>query len=659
MRGRLALGGFAAALAAAITPAWAVAQEAKEPPPPLSVVGGTEARTVGLGPCENVDPDPAPAVAVLEGQCPRGQERALVGKLRLALDVVEGGDLRLLYLRDAADVPLIQPGPGDARFGVVAASNRIRLKRGELRRLNLRFAVPQGDSLDSLDGELALEHAGVRTVIRVTAPPPTLTAEPPSFAAECTDWLIMTDCDATKVELTGTAVPQLIETAVGKESIPVRLKQGLHTAEATLDEFTPDSSNPLAASARLHVSSDKDGRPGRTFKGSLTLLPGDKPTKLDVELKHGFAGLIAFAVIGLGVLLGALLPRWRAFSRRRKLLRRYLDAAVAAYKQRRGSICAAPASYRLDDLLNAQRDKEYSTVDSLREAIEEARSDADLDEDTGRVLDLIARLQRWLRIEPAARRFRIVVTGEPKHTPSLPPAGWHDTATWHDAQALFAALRNEPADADAADTLVEQLLWQTRWHHRMEAAWNAAGGSKGEIDKLHEKLAAKSALDRSAAERAVLEAQLDRLVESLPNDQLEVPGEGQSKLGDDALDKVDWGASAFSFRGWATLDGPRYLQLLERAMTTGRAIESDDANAVPEARPNPEGRGRRRLGAFLASLPALALASALYLLEVYEDDWGSVSDFLTAFLAGTLAKVAIDWAKLPLFRSLRLRKPAS
>lgn len=55
------------------------------------------------------------------------------------------------------------------------------------------------------------------------------------------------------------------------------------------------------------------------------------------------------------------------------------------------------------------------------------------------------------------------------------------------------------------------------------------------------------------------------------------------------------------------------------------------------------------------TLVILVFAAAVYGVTTYSETWGGAKDFATAFLAGSLGKVAIDWAALPIFRSVRLR----
>ena len=615
-------------------------------------MGGVEARTIPLEACDADKPAADALAAVKSGGCPRGKPRTLMGVLRIALDIAKKGQLTVSYLRSEADEEV----PASEHFAVVEPGEAT-VKAGELRVLTLRFAVPQGKGLSTVNGTVFVKHGDTRFPLPVKAPAAELKVVPATVPIECT--FGGDGCETTTVTLTGTAVPQLVENVVEKEEITVELRKDLHTATAKIDEITPDGTDALKATARVRITDD--GIPGRTYKGTAELLPGEKPVTLDIELKHGFSGWIPFIVILIGVLFGALLPRVRSHWRRQKLLRAELDAAVDQYETRLKRIGGNPASYRLKDLVDFTPNGPPAAVAELRTAIATARNDADLDEDTTRVLDLIARLQRWLRVEPAAQRFDQVATSQP-HQPGTGQKAWKDTRTWHDSLALRAALHDEPKDADAADDLVARVLWQIQWHHRMERAWNHVAEGKGnvtakQLDEVDAKLTSSPVLDRTASQRAELEADLDRLTQDLDIPDLGAP-EG-ADVRSTVLGDVNWQAPSFNFRGWATLNGPQYKQLKERVSNSGRDIEAQRPARKTEEDSTVGSTVRRLFSGTIHSLPAILLACTVYFLGVYDDSWGSAIDFLTALIAGAAGKIVIDWAGLPLFRSVRLRKPAS
>jgi hypothetical protein len=62
---------------------------------------------------------------------------------------------------------------------------------------------------------------------------------------------------------------------------------------------------------------------------------------------------------------------------------------------------------------------------------------------------------------------------------------------------------------------------------------------------------------------------------------------------------------------------------------------------------------------FIQTLVILTLASLAYFFAKYDDTWGSVADVATALLAGFVGQVTVQWALLPIYRSVRLRSDQS
>jgi hypothetical protein len=165
--------------------------------------------------------------------------------------------------------------------------------------------------------------------------------------------------------------------------------------------------------------------------------------------------------------------------------------------------------------------------------------------------------------------------------------------------------------------------------------------------------------ERKPAEQDGLAVRLDALIQKLPEQYRSpgVPDIGNEELSKEAtslgITSVEWKASAHLFTGWATLDEPSYGQLTRRVATSSRGLST----------PNLSDMGREialfKLPDLYWSLAIAAFASAAYAITAYNDTWGSGTDLATAFLAGSLGKVAINWAALPIFQSTRLRKTES
>ncbi len=362
-----------------------------------------------------------------------------------------------------------------------------------------------------------------------------------------------------------------------------------------------------------------------------------KPT-VAIEVRAHRSIWIAFLLIFLGSVIGGLFGRFAALARRRELLRESLKESLAKYTP----LEAARQGWSMEALLGPGPPWEAETTDlkgvrGLFRSIDRARSSGDLDDDTARVLDMVARLQRWLRLEPAIRRLRLVQVAIPVG------AGWTGTYAWRATEELLAAARREPPDAAAADALVARILRHATWHHRFAVAWEAATTytQRDMLMALDEANAATDALEVTPEQQDVLDVNLDTLLAAFG-----APAAAIMNMPVPPGDTVVWNASPNQFTGWATLDGKSYGQLVHEASAGSRAY--NPLSLIQEI---------AKLGPldFVASLVAVAFASLVYLPTVYSDTWGSLDDILTAITAGVLGHVAVKWAALPAFQSLRLR----
>lgn len=567
-----------------------------------------------------------------------------------------------------------------------AATSNVRLEAvpAELRAIRLRFALPEGESFRAFEGRVLVEHTDdkekiTRVELPVGAGLPSIDAvtfEPDPVEIRCHSSLVGDDeCDSADVTLTGPGVPAFVARMRTLKELPVTLSGDGEQSGAALRDVTAGS-EPTRATAEVAI--DEAGPPG-TYKGTVRLAPGGTPPALTLDYKQRRSRWLAFWLILGGILLASLPKRFWSLRRRRDLLLAELDKAAGHYRVHADG---PPKSYDLSDLIVLGGAGELKTVEELRSDIRYARNDADLDEDTGRAVEVVTRINRWLRIEPAAWRLATVVESPP--TEHGPPSDlWRDTYTWNDAQAVMADARREPPDVATADAIVERVLWQTRWHHRFEAGWNAAVVPEGtppvdpdELAALDAELKEKPVLTRSPADRAALDAQLDHLLEAVPERDRTVPGERGTHVvpGDHSLNRVNWDAASLNFRGWATLNRAEFMQFRTRVASSGRAPTrrpaQGEASGAPPAADAPRGRPaavgqwvrgwawRRRLMDLAWSLLLIAGATVAYLVTVYDDSWGSVDDMLTAAAAGFGAAIAIEWGALPLFQTLRLRKSA-
>jgi hypothetical protein len=94
---------------------------------------------------------------------------------------------------------------------------------------------------------------------------------------------------------------------------------------------------------------------------------------------------------------------------------------------------------------------------------------------------------------------------------------------------------------------------------------------------------------------------------------------------------------------------------LARALGGARRALMPLARRVSSAIAPPYHLRRLWLFDWLTSLAIMVISSIVYTATAYTDTWGTVGDFATAFGAGFSGHVAIKWALLPIYRSIRLR----
>jgi len=408
----------------------------------------------------------------------------------------------------------------------------------------------------------------------------------------------------------------------------------------------------------------------------------DAPPQLTVDVRSALSRLVAFVLIVLGIAVGGLAPRTYALKRRKQLLCDALADAISNYRLHVTPDSVRPTSWDLSQLLKPVMDhgqlKWTGAVARVDADITSARNDADLDDDTTRVLDVVARVQRWLRLEPAARRLDAVISEPLPHAP-LGALHWNTTGTYLDSLTVLRALKHEPANAAAADELAAQVLWQMSWYYRFGQAWAAAdqtgGPTPDDLHSLEEALAKTPVLERTAAQRDELAARLDALFRrtGLAPGSVPLLNELQPGAARVISPEPDWDVPPELFTGWATLDGlayhriarhagrlqivaPAYSRLADAAPTPAKTrLDKPPSFAAPPNQPGGRREPWLRRADVVWSVLLIAGASLAYMVTIYKDTWGSLEDLLTAAAAGFGTAVVIQWAALPVFQSLRLR----
>lgn len=628
------------------------------PPGSLEVVGGVEPHAVTLQACPAAPVDESEEPPNVCSDDASGGE--IAGRVTLLLSSKKNASLTVGYLPDDGDSVIPLPGEvkwvflGDGPSGP-GEVQQLELEEGVLLPLSIGFVLPPDASPSAIDGDVILTakgdeaaslsvpiSGGLREFKEISVSPATLRMDSNESEA--------------KITLSGSEVAEFLRFAGLGSGRAFTLRDDSGQATQVTVSFPPAEDiardHPHLAKGTVRLDGDPDyGK--YTGKLKLSDLLAEAPT-VEVEL-HAHRCFLWFIVLAfLGVLFGGLATRLVAFAIRRRQLLELLKQSKAAYDHVR-EFSSETASWHLGDLFGelgdgtpAQDEGRLQGLAGLRTSIEAARSSKDLDEDTDRVLDMVARIQRWLRLEPAARRLAMV----DKEASRVAGKAWQATKTWRDTQILLSIAQREPADVKAADDLVARLLRQAEWEHRLAAV--SAGAKdrkqKKEASDTDALLGDKSTVGtRTPAEQDVLDEALLRLATAFVQSggtlsDVPEPDEPCERAG---ITHVRWDASPNLFTGWATLDGPSYGQLAKGAARGARSFKPADLATETKA---------LLLGSdAIWTLAALVLASTVYALAKYDDTWGSPADLASAFLAGVTGTIAINWAALPVFQSIRAR----
>jgi hypothetical protein len=664
--------------------------------PPLTVVGGEEARTLVLRMCTANPKRSGTAPEALASESCRTTEKnhsgatvttkpkpVLVGSL--TLDVTNTSSkaqkVTVYYRRDDGATAEL-PGTYSYVYLAVAGSPGSRsftIGPHVTAALPLHFTLTPHRPSSALEGTL---YIGLHNYSQAIAVPVEVSVPaPPGLRLESGELTLSNDrpgdLPTTTLTLVGPGA------AVFAGAVDTRSSFVLHDAknhEAMVDLSDFKEVTPGVASAKLSLANDP--APG-AYKGELTLFPlSPGAPRLTLKVNSHLPVWITILCVLAGVLFGDVALRLYALNQRRDtlfralrdVLRRFQFAEKELHSRKVGQII-----WSLDDL--AEKDslpRPQSTsrkpgslpwVEALFVKINEARNDRDLDQDTDAVLEVVARIQRWLRLAPGAWLLdKAVVECPPEDADKNEIASWHKTATWRDTRLLQECLLREPPDAHAADDLVARVMWQVQWYRNVahlyaeaqaHPAWHSPLGTlENQLSKK------KSVLERTAAERDELSFALERLGEEL---DAELPLGGPSQWPDDRVKPrespeltVEWGTTPNLFTGWATIDGTSMRNLRARASERGRVRTPKSLKAAElatllqaPAEPPPSWREKLRwciLKAFF-DMVSLVAASVFYAVTIYTETWGSLTDVLTALTAGFAGKVLIDYGTLSIFQS--------
>lgn len=454
------------------------------------------------------------------------------------------------------------------------------------------------------------------------------------------------------------------------------------------------------------------------YKGTFPVLAGSQGAQLNVEVAIQEWFWVAFGVVVLGVGLGWLLTHAAGVRRRKDVLRAWLIARIQDYETVADSRPGKPASFDLDPRIGPKPRygprvrcgpfPQDRTAQELLCRIAGARSEEDLKRDAEAVQRFIDAINAWLEVEQPARALQDRRESPP---PGRGSREFIDTVVGGDTESLLAEAGDPPRDTDAALALARRLREQ-------EVVWTLAvrlwelgrelEEQKSRLNAKQRRILAANDMDKIAPARAKpdesptlrelrrLKMRIGRAVEQLERFRADLPPEKAEPEVDPVLDIPlreifeKTGDVTYSMKG----DVPTVARTGSGVVSLTLLVGARTALALTEGL----GRDRRLLGSIWAgiraamhrltggaasigsrlrnlvrrdraprgvlsvwtrrdvvlTLFAVAVSAAAYTLTVYDATWGTREDYLTAFAAGFLGKVVVDWGDQFISRSLRV-----
>jgi hypothetical protein len=543
-------------------------------------------------------------------------------------------------------------------------------------------SLPPKSTPADLDGILQLELKG-------TTPPAPLdiTIEgkapvssgvaivPASLSIDSTNWFgpfSRASKTRTRIQLRGPGVPLLFrQNTIISTIVLLRASDG-HEIKAKLLASAPAQGGDLADGDVLVSGGLAPGG----YSGSLPLsdLTTAAPS-LSIDVKSADSAIWAVLAVGLGALAGGGVYLASNRKRRRGLLEAYLTGALEEYQGKRAQLqqAAAPGPMPLWDVTGLGKEDEWFKhtwralpetrgVQGVSSEISWARSEADLDIAEEGVKAILTRIGRWLQVADTEDLATLQQVAKLK--PLSVGGVWAQTTTVKDTGSLLRELREiEPESDEATHALVQRVVDQARWHAALATSWQMKSAVLQQIANDPTGYVAAVVAAVNAVELATADSE-STLATRTPQKQLEL---------ETTLDR--WNAELLEFYDGPemVLSGPEPAVILG-ALTADAARPADELNVslplavAPPATaatvaeptgPTPKWIDAITVTDIIWSFVIVVIASAAYLPHFYNDSWGTLGDYATAFIAGFLGNLAINWALLPVFTSIsiRARKP--
>jgi len=538
---------------------------------------------------------------------------------------------------------------------------------------------------------------------------------PGTAIVQVTRWCLFFPCNTTgggEIKLYGTGVGQLIKQLAGARTkgVSTVLHAGSKKVAVELSGLHPDPEHPDSATAHLTLLSKPSAG---NYTGSLALEPllTESPS-LPIEVHSRYMVAWPVLIIVFGIASAGILYQQLGLWRRKRLLRGLLEEAVDREycpRHSENQVVEAPEGRLIRPLkiacpLREDSDWNYDTeLDSSRSiytAIRWARNDADLDEAQTAAVTLVRGIKRWLLLLTEVQALWML-SNEPRER----QGEWDQTRTASDSRLVLLKARHAQLDSgNEATKLLISVPQQDAWHRAVAEAWDlrerlisTGGATQPDAEAVVLTPVANpptSIVTRSEEEQENLEltleglyGQLLKLRETSNTDaatdevHLATIADAENELQAESLRNDLSSLESGALLAPARLAASRALLTpsdtpaddIEPAVDIAPAAAVADvvapaavagpaapAHAPVAPRASTRSRSKQLLLWFklldlMASGVILLIVSLIYTSTVYGENWGSITDWATAFGAGFGGQVTGKWALLPIYRSLRLR----
>ncbi|HET7417168.1 MAG TPA: hypothetical protein VFJ61_06060 [Solirubrobacterales bacterium] len=562
----------------------------------------------------------------------------------------------VVYLQDGGSQtdPLDPDSGGPAE---IKGLSKIVLPPGVATPLQLAFELPSNRPASWLDGTLVFTSESSKAnpkasslVVPVAAEFESLsglTFSPSSLAIQVTRGRPGPEPSA-EVELSGTGAKALLDRKPPFSTHVLLGNDDGHRVDADFEDVREEDGE-----IRATVSLSDEAAPGE-YKGSLVFGEGKDAPALALTVKSHIWVLWFILLVFFSALLGGLLPKLSKIARRRAAMRLALGEAIKRYEEERpgdGPLQKLP--WDLDRRMGRKPwlQQRWSPLpdaegySGLYAQLRWARSEEELDDLGQKVTEAVEDISHWSYLHKVACELDEL----DRQRPPGRDKSWAETQLAQDTANLLRILRTEPPKTmDEVGKLELRCSEQIVWHRNVVDAWTKITEAQKDEARPEEARKALAALDFKDVVDATAEAdrkgsEMTKLTAAL------IALAARARKADDKLpplliDERGGGKAQMKVQQEAALVANEGLE-----RTVSMPSEGADAEHTLKA---------IRLGDWAVTL-LIALGSVvLYIAPLYDSTWGSLEDLLVAAAAGFGTQLAIEWAALPLFQSIRYTKAA-